>query len=291
MNWLARLLAHRKGILGIEEIRLVVVASTTVLQGAVTLIEIMVDLPTVRIDFVVPFLFMNVLLLWACFRYQPTPWVAHIQMILMYAHGCLILVTNPKDFHTIVFFVSMVPISALIMLGLSSAKMWFGYILVYIIGFGSYFQVMHSGYVIAVSYASYMILGVFFSAMLMAWVVIMKNVFGFSIDAAMMKNKRISSLLRQVEYMNSKLELKVAQRTKDLEERNRRLEEYAFMNSHLVRAPLANILGLVSHLKNNTTDRKKDELIELIDISSQKLDDEIKNIASRLAESGHGRYN
>ena len=56
--------------------------------------------------------------------------------------------------------------------------------------------------------------------------------------------------------MNGSLEGTVKERMKDIEERNERLKQYAFMNSHMVRAPLANIIGAVSHLEEERDQAK-----------------------------------
>lgn len=55
-------------------------------------------------------------------------------------------------------------------------------------------------------------------------------------------------ILKQQEILelNNQLEGKVKQRTEQLEQRNKLLEEYAFYNAHVLRAPLCSLQGLIA---------------------------------------------
>lgn len=55
-----------------------------------------------------------------------------------------------------------------------------------------------------------------------------------------------------INRINENLESLVRQRTEELERKNKALEDYAFINAHKLRRPLASILGLVN-LMNKTT--------------------------------------
>ena len=69
---------------------------------------------------------------------------------------------------------------------------------------------------------------------------------------------------------------------KQIEHRNRKLEEIAWEQSHTVRAPLAKIMGLIDLLKynENSTPETKD-LLENILNSAEDLDAVIRNIAQK----------
>jgi hypothetical protein len=64
----------------------------------------------------------------------------------------------------------------------------------------------------------------------------------------------------------------------DLAEKNTLLNNIAYEQSHIVRAPLANILGLVSILKTYRHDDYIQSIIDMLEESSNKLDDIIKSI-------------
>jgi signal transduction histidine kinase len=83
--------------------------------------------------------------------------------------------------------------------------------------------------------------------------------------------------------LNSHLEELVQQRTHELEVKNKALGEYAFINAHQLRKPVANIMGLVNLFKN---DQKIDndfiEIIGHIKDSTKELDNTVRDIRDKL---------
>ncbi|MFD1096314.1 PAS domain S-box protein [Salegentibacter chungangensis] len=70
-----------------------------------------------------------------------------------------------------------------------------------------------------------------------------------------------------------------------IEERNKRLQEIAWTQSHVVRAPLARIMGLADLLKNSEEDEGNRELLlENILTSAEELDEIIRRIANITEE-------
>src|SRR5205085_12268947 len=60
------------------------------------------------------------------------------------------------------------------------------------------------------------------------------------------------------------------------------LQDIAFINAHIVRSPLANILALTSLIDiNKITDRDNKELIQFLQSSAQQLDNNIKEIVEK----------
>ncbi len=96
----------------------------------------------------------------------------------------------------------------------------------------------------------------------------------------------IADLHRRIQQLNEGLQEQVEQRTQELKLKNRKLLDYAFVNSHRLRAPIANILGLleVLTLDNATTneDEKKMILAKLQE-AGQELDEIVKAINEALA--------
>jgi len=93
--------------------------------------------------------------------------------------------------------------------------------------------------------------------------------------------KHIKEQNRKIANMNEVLEDRVKQRTEELEDQNKRLSEYAFINSHLLRAPLSRILGLINLIDHDKV-LKDSELIELLRKSGGELDQIIKKITDAL---------
>lgn len=74
-------------------------------------------------------------------------------------------------------------------------------------------------------------------------------------------------------------------RLNKIERQNKALKEISWTQSHIVRAPLANIMGLIYLLKENNNKEVKDEkLIELIGDSAEKLDQIIREIVRKTIE-------
>jgi len=67
---------------------------------------------------------------------------------------------------------------------------------------------------------------------------------------------------------------------REVEDRNARLQEIAWIQSHVVRAPLARLMGLVNAVSESTEeDKDRQKLNQLIIKSANELDDIIKDIA------------
>jgi PAS domain S-box-containing protein len=70
-----------------------------------------------------------------------------------------------------------------------------------------------------------------------------------------------------------------------IQERNLQLQEIAWIQSHIVRAPLARIMGLIDLIKNYSYDSNKiSELLGYILTSSNELDEVIKGIVKRTEQ-------
>lgn len=96
------------------------------------------------------------------------------------------------------------------------------------------------------------------------------------------KNNNIQALFIEMKKLNSSLEEKVALKTKTLELQNRKLREYSFSNSHVLRAPLTRVMGLIKLIEH---EKNYDHaLVNLILSSSEELDSVIKKINDSLQE-------
>jgi signal transduction histidine kinase len=65
---------------------------------------------------------------------------------------------------------------------------------------------------------------------------------------------------------------------------NEKLREISWMQSHIIRAPLTRIMGLIRVIKDmDADDEEKEKALDYILISAYELDDVIKNITSKSA--------
>ena len=67
-----------------------------------------------------------------------------------------------------------------------------------------------------------------------------------------------------------------------IEEQNKKLNEIAWMQSHMVRAPLARIMGLISLITDFEQDNiETEKILEYIMLSANELDAVIREISDK----------
>jgi GAF domain-containing protein len=98
------------------------------------------------------------------------------------------------------------------------------------------------------------------------------------------KNNELVNKTNEIKSINDNLETLVRNRTLELEERNQKLVEYGFINSHLLRAPLTRILGLSDLISREVTLQEKQMLLHLLD-SARELDKVVSRINDTLNEN------
>jgi tetratricopeptide (TPR) repeat protein len=76
----------------------------------------------------------------------------------------------------------------------------------------------------------------------------------------------------EIEALNNNLEVLVKQRTEALANRSKQLEEYAFFNAHILRAPVATILGLFNIYKMEKNDNDKEVILNHLNNSVIELE-------------------
>jgi signal transduction histidine kinase len=89
---------------------------------------------------------------------------------------------------------------------------------------------------------------------------------------------------RNILLMNDNLENIVANRTRDLAKKNEQITQYAYVNAHKLRAPVATIKGLVKVFKLVESPAEKELIISKISESSENLDKIIHEIQDIIGE-------
>jgi two-component system sensor histidine kinase/response regulator len=97
------------------------------------------------------------------------------------------------------------------------------------------------------------------------------------------KNEELEASEEGLKQINENLNGLVIHRTEALENQNKKLREYAFINAHKVRSPLARILGLINLIKHDVelTDEGKEIMGRLLD-SSNELDGILNEVKINL---------
>lgn len=103
-------------------------------------------------------------------------------------------------------------------------------------------------------------------------------------DTITLQNQQLEVQQRELEDLMVKLEEKVVARTLVLKEQNKRLTEFAFFNSHILRAPVSRIRGLVNMLTLKIDMEEEKKVRDLLTECMNELDQAIKTINSKLDE-------
>lgn len=99
------------------------------------------------------------------------------------------------------------------------------------------------------------------------------------------KSHALSVSMEEMKTINETLDQMVLDRTRELENKNLQLTGYAFINSHLLRAPLANIIGLSEMLAHEMKGKiENKELLEKFQISCHELDQVIRLLGEYLSK-------
>ena len=85
---------------------------------------------------------------------------------------------------------------------------------------------------------------------------------------------------------NEELEEHVKTRTQELERKNEQLSEYAYINSHVLRAPVARIMGIFELLNTTKNDEIDKEIMKHFKLSVEELDEITLKIKRAIEEYG-----
>ncbi len=97
------------------------------------------------------------------------------------------------------------------------------------------------------------------------------------------KNQLLNEQKEEIEQLNQDLEKKVEVRTQELREQNAQLEKYAFYNSHRLRAPVAQILGLFHLYQIEKDPQIKEKILQMLKESTEYLDGIVREM-QRIVE-------
>lgn len=102
------------------------------------------------------------------------------------------------------------------------------------------------------------------------------------------QSEEIYSQAEEIRVINENLEEIVKERTKELEKKNAALEEYAFINAHKLRSPVASILGLVNLLRKTVLNEEGRGIMTHLEDSTAKLDEIVSSITKTIEKGARG---
>lgn len=100
--------------------------------------------------------------------------------------------------------------------------------------------------------------------------------------------EEIKAQAEEIQGINENLEALVHARTAELEHKNKALEEYAFINAHKLRAPVASILGLINLMKSMPLSEAEKDCLDHLVVSSKKLDEVVNSITQAIERGDYG---
>ncbi len=99
------------------------------------------------------------------------------------------------------------------------------------------------------------------------------------------KQSRNTSVLNQeLTLLNKNLESRAHEIAREIEVKNKKMNKYAFMNAHKLRAPIASIMGLINLFGKDITPEDETTIISMLKISSDKLDNVVHEIKEVIEE-------
>jgi len=90
-------------------------------------------------------------------------------------------------------------------------------------------------------------------------------------------------LNEELQQLNKTLENRIEERSQQLKLQNQKLAEYAFVNAHKLRAPVASIIGLIQLLNQELEQGERDVILNHLKTCSIQLDSVIQQISRNLA--------
>jgi len=96
------------------------------------------------------------------------------------------------------------------------------------------------------------------------------------------KTHEIQAQAEEIRGINENLEQLVRSRTAELERKNKAIEEYAFINAHQLRAPVASILGLIHLMQKLDLNENEKVYLTHLNESAKKLDVVVSSITEAI---------
>ncbi|MGL1885020.1 MAG: hypothetical protein OCD76_00800 [Reichenbachiella sp.] len=105
-------------------------------------------------------------------------------------------------------------------------------------------------------------------------------------ERIVMQAEELNTYNDKLEDLNQSLENRVAERTSELTHKNEILEDIAFVNSHELRKPVSNILGLVQLFDFNMNSVDQKQVITNLKKVTNNLDYQVRKIQKKFRNNG-----
>lgn len=231
--------------------------------------ELIVDFRPTSLIILTPFLIVTFIFLIA-FRLKFNPkLIASGYVLYLYLILEVHLLLTPTNFHVLIHWFPIVFVTAIIVRGVKESLFWLVVILVSNVFNGIYaMKLVGDSYIVSINYIAFIIGGSIFTFAAFSVIYLLYRLPGEAIG--------------KMKDMNESLDSKVKNRTEELVEQNKKLSEYAFINSHLLRAPLSRIMGLCHIVSLDKAEIQKPEVLDALIRSTEELDAIVHDISELL---------
>ena len=101
------------------------------------------------------------------------------------------------------------------------------------------------------------------------------------------KSQELRKQKQEIQLINESLELRVQERTSVLEAKNKQLAEYAFINSHVLRAPVSTMMGLINLISYTSLTQEDQRIYEHLIETGKILDNVVHKINTAIEDGYH----
>ncbi|WP_421764920.1 hypothetical protein [Ekhidna sp.] len=260
-----------------------VLVAANLMMVIVLIIEWFFDLSATTLQLLIPSFLLNLILLLISFYGKSVKNLEVAHIIVLYVIVEVHFFVNPSVFHILVYWMPFIPMHALITQGIKNSKWWMIVIAITMLVNGYYGHVVvGDAYSIAPDFIKFTSAGLLFLVCIYAGFYLLYYLLGNAYATMKDKNEEIERLNNDLKDLNETLEERVTARTKDINEKNDRLERIAYMNSHEVRSSLSKIIGASNAMKLDRDQRER--LIEIMVNSSMDLDNAIRAMNKEIEQ-------
>jgi ligand-binding sensor domain-containing protein len=100
----------------------------------------------------------------------------------------------------------------------------------------------------------------------------------------MRMHEELKSQSKEIKSINENLEAMVKTRTQELERKNKALKEYAYINAHKVRGPVASMLGLIDLIERTKLTAEAGQMFEYLKKSADDLDSIVHSVTKAIED-------
>lgn len=237
--------------------------------------------------------FSSILFLLLSILKVPHRYVLTLNILSILATNQLTLLANPQSYHVMIYWIGLTPLFIAILSSVKETLIWTAIILFFIAINGLFINNRVGPYELTLYPDRFLIGGIIFllTASLLAILFSMtqkkirEKLYQQNLQLTELSDE-IKKRIKQLKEYNEHLEERVYERTEELENQNKQLTEYAFINSHLLRGPLARILGIVDLLERSKITAEQEKYIQHLLAASAELDEVITKINKALRQEG-----